>query len=479
MNRAPGSRVEPVRVLVAIAHHGQKNRAFLDQMLREFSGMHDTVDVVILAEAPKTDLPDDVEVRIGLPTSDPWSLPFGHRQLFAERVDDYDVFIYSEDDTLIEQRHLDTFLELSAALPNDALPGWQRYELHPDGRRSYCTVHSHYHWDTRSIRRHGDLTIARFTNDHGAAYALTRAQLRRAIGSGGFLVAPHRGRYDMLVSAATDVYTQCGMTKVFCIERMDDQLVHHLPNVYLDSLGVGQRTFDVQLESIAQIADGERVPMTLFDTAVDLPTDMWDRHAFPVPLGSLVDLLPANTARLLSVGTASGSVEQTAVAAGVDVVGIPIDEVLAAVATERGIATWAPEIPSNSGRAGDPFDVIVAFDVLAHVSDPVEMLRRLAPLLADGGQLIVTVPDHSRYRLRNIVRRRADRVPVPRSHQRDRMHRTGRRWLRRVLGAAGFEVISIEERWASRRDPIGRRDRLTPITGNTVLARARSKVETS
>jgi hypothetical protein len=48
---------------------------------------------------------------------------------------------------------------------------------------------------------------ADLANDHSARFMLTCQQLQRAIRSGGFLVAPHRGRYDLAVTATTHPYT--------------------------------------------------------------------------------------------------------------------------------------------------------------------------------------------------------------------------------------------------------------------------------
>jgi len=39
-----------------------------------------------------------------------------------------------------------------------------------------------------------------------------------------------------------------------------------------------------------------------------------------------------------------------------------------------------------------PFDLVAAFDVIEHIQDDVDALRRLRPLIAEGGRLVVTVP---------------------------------------------------------------------------------------
>ena len=108
-----------MRILVAIANYGSKNLEFLDAVIREYRSMPHDVNIVVLSNIPK-DLGSDVEVIIGLPTKDPWSLPFGHKKIFAERLGQYDLFIYSEDDILITQKNIESFLRQTKALPEDA-----------------------------------------------------------------------------------------------------------------------------------------------------------------------------------------------------------------------------------------------------------------------------------------------------------------------------------------------------------------------
>jgi len=163
------------------------------------------VDIVILSEAPK-DFGEEVELLVGLPSEDPWSLPFGHKKLFSENVDKYDLFIYTEDDTLIRENNIRAFLRASETLPENLLPGFIRYELYPDGSKNYPEIHGPFHWNPKSVASFGDYAYADLSNDHSACYILSRRQLERALLSGGFAVPPHSGRYDMPISGFDSQY---------------------------------------------------------------------------------------------------------------------------------------------------------------------------------------------------------------------------------------------------------------------------------
>src|SRR5581483_7258110 len=86
-----------LRLLVAIASYGEKNLPFLRQVIQTYYGMDFDVRVVVFSNCPK-DLDTEVDVVVGLPTKNPWSLPFAHKEFFRKHVENYDLFAYSEDD---------------------------------------------------------------------------------------------------------------------------------------------------------------------------------------------------------------------------------------------------------------------------------------------------------------------------------------------------------------------------------------------
>src|SRR5271154_2180398 len=112
-----------MKILVTIANYGTKNDQYLARLLAEYKSMDHDVQVVVTRNEPK-DLGPDVEVMVGLPTRDPWSLPFAHQPVLAARVDDYDLFIYSEDDILITARNIEAFLSATEVLPPDKIAGF-------------------------------------------------------------------------------------------------------------------------------------------------------------------------------------------------------------------------------------------------------------------------------------------------------------------------------------------------------------------
>jgi 2-polyprenyl-3-methyl-5-hydroxy-6-metoxy-1,4-benzoquinol methylase len=430
-----------LRLLVCIASHGTSNDQYLHQLLRTYRALPYSTDIVVLSNIPR--IIDNVQVIAGLPTSDPWSLPFGHKQLFADRVNDYDLFIYSENDTLITQRNIEAFLRVTRLLPDNEIAGFLRYEEDRNGNRHYPDVHRTFHWDVESLRtRHGQC-FAHFTNEHAAAYILTRHHLLTALASGGFLVGPHSGKYDLLVSAATDPYTQCGLKKVLCLSQFDDFLIHHLPNKYVDSrLSLDGQQFLPQLERLRQLAEQRLTPAPLLREhpeflATDVGPDYYDR-----PQEELITAIPADAESVLSIGCGWGATEERIAALGKAVTAIPLDTIIAACARTRGIEVIDSDLKSASqALAGRTFDCILIRNVLHLFERPGEVLAIAATLLGRNGCLIVSVPNLIRLPILMRRMRRYDAYKGLGNFQRSGVHLSSRSSLRRWLNEAGMRVV--------------------------------------
>lgn len=382
-----------MKVLVAIANYGTNNDHFLARLLAEYRAMPDDVHVAILTNLPK-DLGPDVEVIVGLPDEkNPWSLPFAHRKLFGERRNDYDLYIYSEDDTLLRHKNIEAFLQATRILPSNALAGFLRSETDPQGNVYYSTVHNHFHWDASSVLRVGDFTFAHFTNEHAASFLLTREQLNRAISSGGFLVPPHQGRYGILEAAATDPYTQCGFRKMTCVSHLDDFTLPHLPNKYIGKLGLPKNDFDLQLEALRKGTNGKPPCATPLANETNLPEGHWSKSYYEAASKDLLSLMPVHASNVLSVGCGWGALEGELISRGVRVAGVPLDGVIAPCAAARGVEIIAGTDPFNFRNvlSGD-FDGVLLSNILHLVPDPAAYLQSVSRALKAGGCIVIRVP---------------------------------------------------------------------------------------
>lgn len=383
-----------MKVIVTIANHGTGNDRYLLQLINEYKSMSFDVDIVVLSNIRKP-VPPGVElVVVDLRGKNPCWLPFAHRQILADRLNQYDLFIYSEDDTLVQEKNLRAFLDVSAALPETEVPGFLRFEQSPDGGLSYPEVHGHFHWEPESVRSHGGYTLAFFTNEHAACYALTREQLRRGIGSGGFLVPPHSSRYDLVCTAGTDPYTQCGLRKLICISHLEQFSIHHLSNKYVEAgWGLNGIELSRQVGALLRIGKNGSRPARLFDTETTLIDGWYSKDYYEPVQTAAVSMIPRHARTVLSIGCGWGATEISLAKEGLFVTAVPLDPLIPGGVESKGVEIVAGSFSQAlKTLAARQFDCLLLSNVLHLVPNPVEILSSFGALLSPGGVVVAVVP---------------------------------------------------------------------------------------
>jgi hypothetical protein len=383
----------PLRVLVALASYGSSNDRYLDRLLHEYQSMTFDVDIVIVSNIEKCTAPG-IECLVGLPDRNPWSLPFAHKKLFADRVDRYDIFIYSEDDILITEKNLRAFLDATAVLHDDEIAGFLRIEKSATGEANYPDVHAYFHWDTATVRSRGKFTLANFTNEHAACYVLTQGQLEKAIKSGGFLVDPHEGKYDLLCAAATDPYVQCGYKKLIPISHMDDFTVHHLSNKYVGRVGVDASELRTQIGALLQLPQLDQAEVTLFNTETRLWRCAYSKDYYEPVCREVISAIPSGARSVLSIGCGWGATEISLVESGMRVVAVPLDPVISSSAASRGVKFVYGDFRNARATIDvEKFDCVLYLNVLHLIPDPVDVLSLFKDVGALRASFIVQSPN--------------------------------------------------------------------------------------
>lgn len=157
----------------------------------------------------------------------------------------------------------------------------------------------------------------------------------------------------------------------------------------------------------------------------------------------------AGRPRLLDVGSAHGWFLETA-REQFDVLGVEPDAVVGGRAAARGLPVRSGYFPDVL-KEGERFDVIVFNDVIEHIPDIRSALAACHARLADGGILILNLPNSRGffYRLSKLIARLGWRGPFDRLWQKDlpspHVHYFNPSNLQQLVVGQGFELAEAAE----------------------------------
>jgi hypothetical protein len=220
-------------VLAVLVNYGEEQLNYLQEVidgLRSFEKYDVSIIVHSNIELPTITGTDAIHV---IELNDYQLLPLTCKTSIWNHKDDFDIFIFGENDHLFHEHHVDRYLEYVNILPKDRIAGLIQYEENETGKY-YPAYHGPYEWDYASVEVHGDKKFAHFTNLHQATFILTKEQLSDIGEQYDFTQFFGQSHYSVKCKVNTDVYQFCGMKKMICISDFEDNLIHHLPNVYID-----------------------------------------------------------------------------------------------------------------------------------------------------------------------------------------------------------------------------------------------------
>ena len=158
-----------------------------------------------------------------------------HRIEVQKHLEDFDMFLYAEDDVHVELRHVMAYLRHSRKLmnaPNGAkyLLGWQRFEKTGIGLGA-----SQIMWENGPDSWHpveiGGELYATMVNPHAGAWIATREELQQLEKQCRILRVPQTANsFTRVRAAGWNMYLNCGRRKVLPLVDFPAFIVHHLPD---------------------------------------------------------------------------------------------------------------------------------------------------------------------------------------------------------------------------------------------------------
>jgi hypothetical protein len=251
-------KVTKVKLLAVLVNYGDEQLDYLETVANQLkSFIKYEVTIIVQSNIP-LDIAEIDKVNV-VKLKNYQLLPLTCRKEIWDRKDNFDVFIYGENDHLFLEKHVDKHLEYSRFLPENRVPGLIQYESEGNGF-FYVGYHSYFEWDFNSVETYNNKKFAYFNNTHQASFILTKKQLEKVGKNINFeklvkykpsymynkfvnnirklLKKPLKEpfRHSLKCKVNTDVYDFGGMKKLICISDFEDNLIHHLPNLYMKGL---------------------------------------------------------------------------------------------------------------------------------------------------------------------------------------------------------------------------------------------------
>lgn len=223
-----------VKILVVIVNYGEEQLQYLQQVINELKSF--TKYKVSIVVHSNINLPNvkGIDLLNVIQMDDYEYLPMTCRQTIDQESDNFDYFIFTENDHLWKEHHIDKYIEYKSILPKDRIAGLIQYEENETGRY-YPAYHWIYDWDYNSIEEYDGKKFAHFTNVHQACFIISKEQLNKIKEQHNFsqFLAPDT-QYSSKCRTNTDIYRYAGMKKLICISEFEDNQIHHLPNIYIN-----------------------------------------------------------------------------------------------------------------------------------------------------------------------------------------------------------------------------------------------------
>ncbi len=246
------------KLLAVLVNYGEEQLNYLLEVISELKSFK-KYEVTVIVQSNIALTVKDVDKVNVVALENYQLLPLTCRKEIWDRRHDYDVFLFGENDHLFKEHHVDKHLYYESILPENRISGLMQFEENEKGLY-YPGYHHHFDWKYGSVEVYKGLKFAHFSNTHQATFILSKKQLLKIGAKIDFTVladdpplsfankvlnkmrkqigAPlkYANTYSVKCKVNTDIYDYGGMKKLICISEFEDNLIHHLPNIYIDGL---------------------------------------------------------------------------------------------------------------------------------------------------------------------------------------------------------------------------------------------------
>ncbi len=217
------------KVLAVLVNYGEDQLQYLEKVVDQLKSFKKYEVTVVV----NTNIPLDIEGVdiVNVINLDNYQfLPLTCKSVIYSNKDDFDIFLFGENDHLFKEHHIDKHLEYESFLPEDRITGLIQFEQYKKGK-FYCAFHDTYDWDLNSVEIYNEKVFATPQNLHQATFILTQQQLYKICKIHDFTQFFGNSHYSVKCKVNTDIYQFCGMKKLICISELKFNQIQHLPSI--------------------------------------------------------------------------------------------------------------------------------------------------------------------------------------------------------------------------------------------------------
>ena len=153
-------------------------------------------------------------------------------------------------------------------------------------------------------------------------------------------------------------------------------------------------TYRHRVEQILRSAESRPTRVALAMPAASTPTYQSDSFYYGYVRQEILALIPQDAKRILDIGCGAGRLgEALQQRQNATVVGIETVPAAAAQARLRLAEVHEVDIETSTPNFDQPFDVVVCADVLEHLKNPLDVLRKVKGWMQPEGTLVVSIPN--------------------------------------------------------------------------------------
>lgn len=237
-----------MKILISISTYGEKNNKYLNQVIDEYKSFkkYDT-DIIVNGTIP-LERKDITFVT----HKNPKNTAYFHRKEFFEKQDDYDFFLFSENDMLIFEDSIDLYAQYENKLPENYCLGFLRFENTPEKVKYlidlWLNVHG-YDFIKNQCISINDESFFIVTNPFQSSYILSRKKLKYVIKNSNYLTTGDEFASEVIESASSGIFTDWGfqtgvINKVIPLSKdsIKKCFIEHLPGNHCNPPGINAST---------------------------------------------------------------------------------------------------------------------------------------------------------------------------------------------------------------------------------------------